>query len=348
MKCAVPPAQPLALRQNKTSGNWVEPRKTPALDVAASIYPAPSIFKGLTENANSGQATSFTNNGTSRATPSLKKAEVLPMIKSEHEKSTSIDAENAKLTSETFSVRSLRFYPDFGETNVHRTIVMSNLPPDVTLSELLDRVRGGLVFAAHLLDTVSITGNYSAMITFLDGHAAVAYEKYAKLHPIIFHGLPAKVSISTPTWPISSERRNCIIDRQQTRCLEIPNFPSNISPTILQSDLKTCSSMSANWVVYKCLTKRGLLKIHFSSIEHAFRAYNVLMKRLRYENCTIYFVPDPCARPLATLENPHGNKSMPKAPVQAYSAAMLTNSSLNADPAEPFKHCPPGPHEMLS
>lgn len=201
-------------------------------------------------------------------------------------------------------LESLQFRPAAGDTDANRTILISNLPPEVTLSQLLGKVCGGAIVDAQLFNTISITGTYSAMVTYLDGYAAGAYQRRTGYNPIIFHGLTAKVSLLTPTWPLSPDRRKYIVDCWQTRCLEVHDFPNDVSPTMLHSDLQTCPNIKATWLIFRHLSKRQILTLHFSSIEHASRAYAVLSRSRRYKDSSPSFVPDPCARPLEYSDDP--------------------------------------------
>lgn len=202
-------------------------------------------------------------------------------------------------------VHGLRFRPGPEDTNVYRTLLITNLPADLTLAKLLDEVRGGVIFDAQLLNTTSITGSHSAIIAFLNQDAAMAYKEYVTKHAIIFQGLLAKVSMLTPTWPIKFQRYKQIIDHKRTRCLEIHDFPQSVEAGELTAVLRTCPSQSNTWLVRADLTKDSVFNLQFSSIEHASRAYDRLLKSKVFAQCPIKFACDPCAQPLQVAKSLH-------------------------------------------
>ena len=241
------------------------------------------------------------------AAPELAKGKAIPMFNNKVEKQEAINlhARNAsndeKKNLPPFSKYGLQFQPASGEVDVYRTILISNLQPSVTLFSLLDRVRGGVVLNAKKLDTTSITGNHSALITFVHEHAALAYKEYTAKHPIILEDVVIEVDVLTPTWPIDASFRKRILDNQMTRCLVVHKFPNDVSQTKLKNDLKFCPKLNTNGVLHRHLDQNGLLKLHFPSIAHADRAHWMFSHDKDYKTCTPYFVPDPCAQPMETL-----------------------------------------------
>ena len=236
---------------------------------------------------------------------------VSPIFESHSEKQNAIKLHMQGLSRmDTWTVPSLfahglRFRPGLEGTNVYRTLLITNLPADLTLAKLLDEVRGGVIFDAQLLNTTSITGSHSAIITFLNQDAAIAYKGYVTKYAIVFHGLLTKVSMLTPTWPIKPQHYKQILDHKQTRCLEIHEFPHSVEADELTAVLRTCPVQSNTWLVRADLTKDSIFNLQFSSIEHASRAYDNLSKFKRFAKCSIKFASDPCAQPLQVAESLH-------------------------------------------
>ena len=225
----------------------------------------------------------------------------------------------------------IRFNPDDSERDIYRSITISGLPSDVNLGELLNQVRGGVILEAHLLDTLKITGKITALITFVHEHPAMAYEDHAKMHPIKFNGCVVQVAVvPTPTWPIKTRLRKAIFDHRHTRCLEVHNFPREISPAKLKNDLGVCSEMSSTRIIHMNMRNDGILELHFSSIGWAGHAFGLFTCFRAYRNCTVNFVPDPCARPVETLFQ-EGSTS-PAAVTKALSPnlAAISNSKPSA------------------
>lgn len=193
----------------------------------------------------------------------------------------------------------IRFSPDPSERDLYRTILVSDLGLNSTIAGLLDKVRGGLVVSAMLLDTVTITGKKTALIVFHHEHEAKACEENAKLHPIAFDGLTARVElVPTPTWPESIMLRKAINDHHHTRCLEVHKFPRRINPSMLRRDLRICSAIASNGIEYIAMRAENILELRFTSIQYAGQAFGILTTYRDYRQCVPRFVPDPCAQPL--------------------------------------------------
>ena len=198
----------------------------------------------------------------------------------------------------------IHYSPPDSERDVYRTVIVSNLSPDINLGTLLHRVHGGMVIDAKLLDTVKITGKKSALITFLHEYAAMCFEDYAKDNPVVINDLVACVRVvSTPTWPMQIPLRKAILDHHHTRCLKVYNFPWHISGQKLRNDLSVCLEMNTDRLTYMEKKKDGFLELHFSSVDSAGHAFGMLGSYKAYSGCTACFVQDPCARPLETRED---------------------------------------------
>ena len=200
----------------------------------------------------------------------------------------------------------VHFSPPDSEDDIYRTIIISNIPPDISLSTLLDYIRGGSVIDAKLLDTVSITGKNSALITFLHECAAMAFEDHARKFPIIINGVAAQVRVvSTPTFPISIPTRKRIFNHHHSRCLEIYDIPGQICVQKLRDDLAVGTNLKTNRITHLQKREDGCVELQFSSIDGASRAYGMLSSVRAYRRSTPYFVADPCARPLKSLKGQH-------------------------------------------
>ena len=228
---------------------------------------------------------------------------------------TAQDRENAirinRLSSQ--SGRTDIFYPDFfkhgihyvprcNEQDIYRTVAISGLLPSVTMKSLLEKVRGGIVVDAKLLDTAKITGSQTALVTFLHEYSAMAYEEHARQHPIAFSDAIAQISVvPTPTWPMPFTLRTGIEKSGHARCFEVHNFPRNISLTVVKQELTSSPVMKSNSLECARLGTDGVLGLRFSSIRAAVRSSALFTKALRYQGCTVKYIPDPCAQPLETL-----------------------------------------------
>lgn len=196
----------------------------------------------------------------------------------------------------------VRYDPDESRRDVYRTVVVSGIPAGVEMDTVLSQVRGGPVIEATLMDTIKMTGKNSALIVFLHEHSAMAYEDYAKKNPIVLGGLQARVDVlSTPTWPIRIHLRKAMYDHQHTRCLEVRNFPRDITPTKLRNDLRVCEELKSHRIVVMKMRKDRILELQFSSIDSAGHVYGMLTSFKAYRECSVCFVADPCAQSVDTL-----------------------------------------------
>lgn len=192
----------------------------------------------------------------------------------------------------------IRFRPEVNETDIYRTVLVDNLPPKMTLFPLLQRVKGGLVLDAKMLNTIRVTGSMSAIITFVHDFGARAFIDGVSRQPLVFgtHHRARVTLLPTPTYPISKSLRAAIVTHGHTRCLEIRNFPRGITPAALERDLRVCDTMSTHRIEAKRMRDDGVLEMRFTSVGYAGRAYGILTSRVRYRGCGVVFSRDPCAR----------------------------------------------------
>lgn len=180
------------------------------------------------------------------------------------------------------------------------------------MKALLEKVRGGTVVDAKLLDTAKIIGSNTALVTFLYELSAMAYEDYARLHPITFSNAPARIAVvSSPTWPMPFSLRTAIEKLGHTRCFEVHNFPPNISLPAVRQELTFSPVMKSNSLECMTLGADGVLELRFSSIRAAAQSFALFRKTFRYRDCTVKCIPDPCAQPLETLLKQPTNISTP-------------------------------------
>lgn len=203
-----------------------------------------------------------------------------------------------------FFKHGIHYVPNTCERDIYRTVAISGLSPSVTVKSLLEKVRGGMVVDAKLLDTAKITGSQTALVTFLHEYSAMAYEEHARHHPIAFNKTVAQISvIPTPTWPMPFTLQSGIQKCGHTRCFEVHEFPRNISLTAVRQELTSSPVMKSNSLEYVKLGNDGVLILRFSSIRAAVRASAMFSRALRYRGCTVKYIPDPCAQRPETLLN---------------------------------------------
>ena len=196
----------------------------------------------------------------------------------------------------------IRYIPKLNEHNLYRTVAISGILPSVTMKALLEKVRGGIIVDAKILDTAKITGSNTALVTFLYECSAVAYEEHARQHPIAFSNVFARIAVvSTPTWPMPDSLRLGIEEFGHTRCLEVHNIPSYISLPAVREELRSSPVMKSDSIEWMRLSADGVLRLRFSYIRAAVHSSGFFIKASRYRGCTFKYIPDPCAQPLETL-----------------------------------------------
>ncbi|KAL9609539.1 MAG: hypothetical protein Q9167_005698 [Letrouitia subvulpina] len=201
-----------------------------------------------------------------------------------------------------FFKHGIRFQPTPTKGNLYRTVIINELPRTITLTSLLEQVRGGPIFSAELLETFSITGSSSALIVFVLQQSATRFLRQAQKTPLIFNNTPTKASlVATPTWPIPESYCKAILDHLQTRCLEVRNFPRQVSSKEFAEDLRVCSKIAIRWIEHLWIREGGVLELRCSSITSAYQVYGFLTNSGKYAMCNVRFVPDPCARDFGVL-----------------------------------------------
>ena len=193
---------------------------------------------------------------------------------------------------------TLRFIPDPSSRNLYRHVVLYGLKPTCSIAQVLEQVRGGLIVDAELVDTVSITGSKSALISFFEEHAAISFQNHVSTHAMIINGknITAKI-VSTPSRPLTLVSKRAIRELHHTRCLEIQKFPQEVSTTTLRRELEIHPDLKYDAIEHMKMDAQGTLMLYFVSVMAAQHAFDNLSHRQKYRCCRIRYAQDPCARP---------------------------------------------------
>lgn len=226
----------------------------------------------------------------------------------------------------------IQYIPEEDDENYFRTVVISNLPGDVQLGDVLQRVRGGLVASAALTDTRCLMGGtMSVMVVFVEDYDAQAFVDYTSMYPITFTSdddkqLEAAVNlVYTATYPMSHGMKHRMkVDRKNTRCLAINNVPENLSLSKLKHDISYNNSLRADNLLEIYLDDDDTLHLEFSNLSLAGSAYGILTNWAAYSGLKVAYAPDPCAGPLEELALP-----VPPRP------PMLAHCRLPSPPYDP-------------
>ena len=224
-----------------------------------------------------------------------------------HMRATSFRARDAETKFPDFFRYGISYRPSSSDSNYLRTIMLTNLPLETELRDVLARVRGGEVLSASLHDTRSITSSLSARIVFRNEAAAEEYVLYCSQHPLAFPSTssPATVTLlSTPTYPLNPRTLGRLISHAQTRCLSLPFFPPSFSLNGLERQLSAGNGRRADMLVEMWIDEDGTLHLHFSDVLSADAAYRILTHFPAYRGLEVLFSDDPCAGPVEELSLP--------------------------------------------
>ena len=142
------------------------------------------------------------------------------------------------------------------------------------------------------------------MVVFITQRAATAYTHFVAEHPIYFDGSKADITlVPTPTWPIPPGLYHSLTQYSKTRCLEVHNYPTKVSPSDVKSDISPSPVMKWTALEHKQL-KGNVLSLRFFAIKFAKQAAAVFTSNPRYHGCRLRWVTDPCSQDLKTLLEP--------------------------------------------
>lgn len=194
----------------------------------------------------------------------------------------------------------VQYKPGATTQNLHRKVVISGLKSSCSLSEILDQVYDGLIVEAILVNTINITGTKSAIISFFEERSAVAYTDYVSNHLCEIEGkkITARL-ISTPSWPLSLALKQAIRGKNHTRCLEIQNFPRNISSIMLRDDLEIEHATTLDTIEHMEIASNSTARLRFGSVRAAQQASDHLSSHLKYRGCRLGYATDPCTLPFS-------------------------------------------------
>lgn len=182
-----------------------------------------------------------------------------------------------------------------------KTVYLGNIPPSLTIRELLDHVRSGVVEEVKILPEKTC-----AFLTFVDESAALLFHSDAILKRLHIDGRDIKIGWgkATPVDPLvttaiasDGATRNVYIGLLNTDtdiALQVGADPNDekITEEKLRSDLGEFGEIDC----VKIVEEKGIAFIHFASILSAVKVVaNLAGINPYYENKKIYYGKDRCA-----------------------------------------------------
>jgi hypothetical protein len=200
----------------------------------------------------------------------------------------------------------VNFTPADGEYKFLETVHIGNLPKNIDTRDLLNRVRGGKVVSAILLNTTNLTGKMSALIRFVNEKAAHKYLSFVESNPVTFgeddKKLQAEVTlVGTPSYPLSNCLNNAILNLNHTRCICIPYFP-NISICSFERDISSVTYHQRGITPTEMwMDEDRTMHLEFAGVSDARMARGKLNAWSMFRGLEVRSEPDPCERPVEEL-----------------------------------------------
>ena len=200
------------------------------------------------------------------------------------------------------------------EQGAWHTVMIYNLSADCTMRDVLDRVRGGKILDASLLDTSAITGFMTAMLTFVESTAALAFIEHVSRHGLSVSGcIVGAFLVQVPTERIKLGQIRAINSQFHSRCLRVHNFPFNITREELRSDLRPSKATSIDLIESMSANADATLELRFHSVTAAQDAFDFLTLRgvkAKYRQCRVEYGADPCAEQWAEEDSATKNTNL--------------------------------------
>ncbi|KAI1915044.1 T-complex protein 1 subunit beta [Ophidiomyces ophidiicola] len=197
----------------------------------------------------------------------------------------------------------LVYTPRKGDLNIYRTVALFNLPDKINMKTFLKGIRGGIVFSAHLHNTLYISGSHTGIVTFLYQNDAIAYTEFALKNGVYFNHKRARVMLyKTPTYPITETMERNIFELGHTRCLSIRG-ESNTERFSMVSKF-IMDHLCMYFDLGDCMLENDTeteIVIRFNSIQAAGAAMSKLKSFPLLDRCELDFDDDPCADPLPNI-----------------------------------------------
>ncbi|KAJ3339975.1 hypothetical protein HDU91_000921 [Kappamyces sp. JEL0680] len=177
-----------------------------------------------------------------------------------------------------------------------RTLYFGNLPPDISISDFLNYVRGGV------LDEVKYLANKNCVFcTFLDASVAAAIYLEYQTQPLTIEGYECRVGWGKPSTLHHAIRSQVLKGASRNV------FVGNVDPSQTVESLKNDFSLYGIVDTVKIISEKRIAFVHMCSIASAIRAVNALADDPSWADKRIYFGKDRCAT--------QGPPPMPQGPI---------------------------------
>ncbi|CAR29416.1 ZYRO0G08140p [Zygosaccharomyces rouxii] len=183
-----------------------------------------------------------------------------------------------------------------------KTVYLGNTPITLTVKELLDHVRSGVVEDVRILPD-----KMCAFVSFVDESAALLFHSDAILKRLHIDGRDIKIGWGKPT-PIDPVVATAVANDNATRNVYIgqlntgPKLSSQVSPVDVTEPVITEDKLRLDLQEFgeidciKIVEEKGIAFVHFASILNAIKAVaNLANINPYYRNKKIFYGKDRCA-----------------------------------------------------
>ncbi|CAK4013220.1 Hypothetical predicted protein [Lecanosticta acicola] len=211
----------------------------------------------------------------------------------------------------TFPVDETELFAHSDDPRTRRTVLITNIPINITLSDVLDKVKGGKILSAHYAATAGMrTQPYmetnSVLVVFLVGRDAADFVRYSNEKKFLFFyskkwEAPFKATatiLDSPSRPISLAVQR---DIGVTRVVFLHGVPPQVSDQELVDEL-ALRHPNVKKPLKSGLDEDGIMFFEFASMNDASAAWKALGI---YFNGSVNrgFLRDPCDMPLDCIPN---------------------------------------------
>lgn len=232
------------------------------------------------------------------------------------------DGRSSRRDGPSFHERSLSPFAPFhvselfarsDDPRTHRSVLITNIPPNTTLSQVLDRVKGGKIVSATYMETAGMrTKPYmetnSALIVFFAGRDAAKFVQHSKENKFIFFWsekweAPFKATakmLDSPSRPIPQALLKGILQDGMTRMVFVHGGPPGLTPRLVMEHVVEGND-SIKQPLNMGVDQDGVMFLEFASIAEAKAVWQAISKT--FTGLSRGFLRDPCERPLDTVQN---------------------------------------------
>ena len=192
-----------------------------------------------------------------------------------------------------YIIYGIRYHPPSDIGGTFHQVVITGLPLGLHSYSLLHQVRGSMIVSCQILDTLKLTGSFSALVRFVHEAGASEFVNHTAKHPMVFGNRKVTTAlIKTPSYPLPDQLHRNIFFNNHTRCLKVEGFTHN--------PMRRLQEVCQTKVVIESarLTPgAGALIVHFTSVQQASEAYYSLKNTSELATAKFSFLADPCAQP---------------------------------------------------